>query len=110
MRTLQRMPAHFRATLALAQTPQDVLTCVTRDLHVQGALLHLHAEVPEAVRVGSRGSLVIELAAGVPVELNIVVRHRHAHGIGVCFVTQDTVYERTDRRKLDASASGASPA
>ena len=108
MRTLQRMPAHFRATLALAQAPQETLTCVTRDLHVQGALLHLHAGVPDAVRVGSEGSLLIELAAGVPVALNVVVRHRHAFGLGVSFVADDAAYQHPGRRNRDASASGGS--
>ena len=84
------------------------MICVTRDLHVQGALLHIRAGVPDAVRVGSQGSLVIELAAGVPVALDVVVRHRHAYGIGVCFVARDAAYERIDRRRQDAEASGMS--
>ena len=92
VRTLLRMPAQFRASLALvahAQGTGGAFTCVTRDLHVQGALLHLHQGVPDTVRVGSSGRLQIELAQGAPVEFDVVVRHRHAFALGVRFIAHD---------------------
>ena len=101
VRTLQRMPAHFRAALALSPGLADALICVTRDLHVQGALLHLHAGVPELVRVGSRGRLRIELAAGVPLEVDVVVRHCHAYGLGVRFIAPEL-----NRRGAVSATSG----
>lgn len=116
MRSLQRVPVAYRASLTLddgappfavpaeghaalgrdpaltagwghgfADAPR-VLDCVTRDMHAEGALLHVAAGVPGNARVGLAGRLRIEIARGDCVELEIDVRHVGEHRLGVRFL------------------------
>ncbi len=101
VRSLQRIPVHYRAALSLAPAGvggrmaaavdagrhDRLLVCVTRDLHAEGALLHVAAGVPDGARVGSPGRLRIEIGAGETVEFDVDVRHVGAQRLGVRFVT-----------------------
>ena len=112
MRSLQRVPVHYRAALTLpgadaasavadgagagsragrhmdatSRHPASVHTCVTGDLHARGALLHVTDGVPAATQVGSRGHVRIEIGAGDTVEFVVDVRHVSGQRIGVQFV------------------------
>jgi hypothetical protein len=114
VRSLQRVPVHYRAALTLrgvapegagavaadgrAGQDADAATdaamrcmstahaCVTRDLHAEGALLHVTGGAPAATQVGSRGHVRIEIAAGDTVEFAVNVRHVAGQRVGVQFV------------------------